>query len=404
MISVEEARTRICAAIRPLGSEQVGLGEALGRVLAEDAVARVTQPPAAMSAMDGYAVRAADVATVPVRLTVVGEAPAGGAFEGTLRAGEAVRIFTGGPLPAGADSIVIQENVTVEGDKVLVREGTTAGRYVRPAGLDFKAGDVGLPCGRLLTVRDIGLAAAMNLPWLRVTRRPRIAILSTGDEIVMPGEPIGPNQIVGSNGLSLAAFVTACGGTALHLGIAPDDRAALKQMMAGAAGADLLVTSGGASVGEHDLVHGVLREHGMSLDFWQIAMRPGKPVMFGRFGTTAVLGMPGNPVSTLVCALVFLRPVIETMLGQAEPDARTATALLGADLPANDRRQDYLRAELTYDPQRGAVATPFGRQDSAMLRTLAHADCLIVRPPYAEAAAAGTTVAILPFSGGTIGI
>jgi molybdopterin molybdotransferase len=404
MISVEEARTRICAAIGPLGSEQVGLGEALGRVLAKDAVARVTQPPAAMSAMDGYAVRAADVATVPVRLTVVGEAPAGGAFEGTLRAGEAVRIFTGGPLPAGADSIVIQENVTVEGDKVLVREGTTAGRYVRPAGLDFKAGDVGLPRGRLLTVRDIGLAAAMNLPWLRVTRRPRIAILSTGDEIVMPGEPIGPNQIVSSNGLSLAAFVTACGGTALHLGIAPDDRAALKQMMAGAAGADLLVTSGGASVGEHDLVHGVLREHGMSLDFWQIAMRPGKPVMFGRFGTTAVLGMPGNPVSTLVCALVFLRPVIETMLGQTEPDARITTAILGADLPANDRRQDYLRARLTRDPQGGAVATPFGRQDSAMLRTLAQADCLIVRPPHAEAAAAGTTVSILPFSGGAVGI
>ena len=400
MISVEEARTRICAAINPLGSEQVSLADALGRVLAEDAVARVTQPPAAMSAMDGYAVRTADVATVPARLRVVGAAPAGGAFEGTLGSGEAVRIFTGGPLPEGADGIVIQENVTVEGNTILVREGTAAGRYIRPAGLDFKAGDVGLPRGRLLTVRDIGLAAAMNLPWLRVTRRPRIAILSTGDEIVMPGEPIGPNQIVSSNGLALAAFVTACGGTALNLGIAPDDRAALKQMMAGAAGADLLVTSGGASVGEHDLVHGVLCENGMSLDFWQIAMRPGKPVMFGRFGTTAVLGMPGNPVSTLVCALVFLRPVIEMMLGQAAPDTRTATAVLGADLPANDRRQDYLRARLSHDPQRGVVATPFGRQDSAMLRTLAQADCLIVRPPHADAAAAGTTVAILPFSGG----
>jgi molybdopterin molybdotransferase len=409
MISVEEARNRICAALRPLGSEQIGLTEALGRVLAEDVVARVTQPPVAMSAMDGYAVRAADVAAVPVRLRVVGEAPAGGGYEGTLGPGEAVRIFTGGPLPDGADAVVIQEDVTVEDDpaggrRILVREGVSAGRHVRPAGLDFKAGDVGLPRGRLLTVRDVGLAAAMNRPWLRVTRRPRIAILSTGDEVVMPGDPIGPGQIVSSNGLSLAAFVTACGAEPLHLGIARDDRDALSDMIGAAEGADLLVTSGGVSVGEHDLVQAVLRERGMDLDFWRIAMRPGKPLMFGRIGRTAVLGLPGNPVSTIVCAVVFLRPAIDALLGRADAQPQTATAILGTDLPENDRRQEYLRARLTHDPQRGAIATPFDRQDSAMLWTLARADCLVVRPPHAPPARAGSTVEFIPLAGGALGI
>ena len=404
MLSVAEARARIVAAFHPLGSEQVGLLSALGRVLAADIAARVTQPPAAVSAMDGYAVRADDVAQVPAKLRIVGQAPAGGSYEGPVTAGQAVRIFTGGPLPAGADAIIIQEDTDAEGDHVVVREGAPRGTYVRPAGLDFKAGDVLLMKGRLLTARDIGIAAAMNAPWLPVTRRPRIAILATGDEVVMPGDPLGPHQIISSNGLSLAAFVTACGGDPIHLGIAPDDRAALQAMAQGAVGADLLVTSGGASVGDHDLVQAALGEAGMKMDFWKIAMRPGKPLMFGNIGATHVLGVPGNPVSSLVCATMFLRPAIDAMLGRiAEPEPQP-TALLGRDLPRNDSREDYLRARLSHDSQGRLVATPFEKQDSSMLSFLSKADCLVVRAPRAPAIKAGTLVAIVPLAGGCLSI
>jgi molybdopterin molybdotransferase len=404
MLSVGEARARIVAAFRSLGSEQVGLTNALGRVLAEDVAARVTQPPADVSAMDGYAVRAADVATVPARLRVVGQAPAGGSYDATVSAGEAVRIFTGGPLPSGADTIVIQEDTTAEGDHVVVREGAARGTYVRRAGLDFKTGDVLLRKGRLLSARDIGAAAAMNVPWLAVARRPRIAVLATGDEVVMPGDAIGRHQIVSSNGLSLAAFVTACGGDPIHLGIAPDDRDALRRMAEAAAGADLLVTSGGASVGDHDLVQAVLGEAGMQVDFWKIAMRPGKPLMFGRIGATPVLGVPGNPVSTLVCATMFLRPAIDVMLGREATAEPQPTALLGRDLPANDSREDYLRARLSYDAEGRRVATPFDRQDSSMLSLMSAADCLVVRPPRAPAIAAGSIVNIVLLSGGCLSI
>jgi molybdopterin molybdotransferase len=402
MLSVAEARARIVAAFHPLGSEQVGLLGALGRVLAADVAARVTQPPSAVSAMDGYAVRADDVAKVPARLRIVGQAPAGGSYDGQVNAGQAVRIFTGGPLPAGADTIIIQEDTAAEGDHVVVREGAPRGSYVRPAGLDFKAGDVLLRRGRLLTARDIGIAAAMNMPWLPVTRRPRIAILATGDEVVMPGDPLGPHQIISSNGLSLAAFVTACGGDPIHLGIAPDNRAALQAMAEGAVGADLLVTSGGASVGDHDLVQAALGEAGMQMDFWKIAMRPGKPLMFGKIGATRVLGVPGNPVSSLVCATIFLRPAIDTMLGRiAEPEPQP-TALLGRDLPENDSREDYLRSRLSHDSQGRLVATPFDKQDSSMLSFLSKADCLVVRTPRAPAIKAGATVLIVPLSGGCL--
>jgi molybdopterin molybdotransferase len=404
MLSVAEARARIVAAFRPLGSEQIGLMSALGRVLAQDVAARVTQPPADVSAMDGYAVRAADVATVPARLRVVGQAPAGGSHDGPVGVGEAVRIFTGGPLPAGTDTIIIQEDTAADGDHVVVREGAPRGTYIRPAGLDFKAGDVLLRKGRLLTSRDIGIAAAMNVPWLSVTRRPRIAVLATGDEVVMPGDAIGRHQIVSSNGLSLAAFVAACGGDPIHLGIAPDDRDALRRMAEAAVGADLLVTSGGASVGDHDLVQAVLGEAGMKVDFWKIAMRPGKPLMFGRIGATPVLGVPGNPVSTLVCATMFLRPAIDAMLGRVLEEEPQPTALLGRDLPANDNREDYLRARLSYDAQGRRVATPFDRQDSSMLSLMAAADCLVIRAPRAPAIAAGAMVDIVLLAGGCFSI
>ena len=404
MLSVAEARSRIRAAFHTLGSEQVGLMDALGRVLAEDVTARTTQPPVAVSAMDGYAVRAADIVKVPARLKVVGYAPAGGVHLGEVGVGEAVRIFTGGPLPAGADTIVIQEDTATDGDHVLVGETAPVGRYVRPAGLDFRFGDKLLGKGRLLTARDIGIVAAMNRPWLPVTRRPRIAILATGDEVVMPGEPIGPNQIISSNGPSLAAFVTASGATPVNLGIAPDNRAALRAMAEAAVGSDLLVTSGGASVGDHDLIQSVLGEAGMQLDFWRIAMRPGKPLMFGRIGATPVLGVPGNPVSALVCAVMFLRPAIDVMLGRSDGAGPPATAILGCDLPENDGREDYLRSRTGYDSTGQLVATPFSKQDSSMLSLLAQADCLVVRPPRAPAIKAGSKVEIVLLAGGSLSI
>ncbi len=404
MIAVEEALARILAAMPALPAETVGLREALGRVLAEPVIARLTQPPSAVSAMDGYAVRAEDVTETPVTLHQIGEAPAGSAHDGTVGPGETVRIFTGGLLPEGADAIVIQENTESDGARITILKPAPAGHYVRPEGLDFRAGQVGVEAGRRLTVRDFGLAAAMNVPWLRVRRRPRIALLSTGDELVMPGEVVGPNQIIGSNGLSLAAFVEACGGESMNLGIAPDNIDALARLTSDTRGADLLVTTGGVSVGEHDLVRAALGDQGFSLDFWKIAMRPGKPLLFGTIGDTPILGLPGNPVSSLVCAIVFLGPAIDAMQGLGLAPKPSMAAVLGAALGANDHRQDYLRAHLSYDADGRRVATPFDRQDSSMLATLAHADCLIVRPPQAPAAAAGDTVAIVPLAGGVIGI
>jgi molybdopterin molybdotransferase len=405
MLTVAEARARIVAGFAPLGIEQVSVAEALGRVLAEDVASRVDQPPVAVSAMDGYAVRAADVATIPVTLKLVGYAQAGGGHSGTVGPGEAVRIFTGAPVPAGADAIVIQENTKADGERVSVVDGKApAGRFIRPAGLDFRTGQVLLPAGRRLTARDVGLAAAMNRPWLKVRRRPRIAILATGDEVVMPGEPVGPSQILGSNSLTLAAFVAACGGEPVQLGIAPDDRQALARMAAGAIGMDLLLTTGGASVGDHDLIQEVLGGQGFALDFWKIAMRPGKPLIFGRIGPTPVLGLPGNPVSTVVCATLFLRPAMAVMLGDTAAPEMAETARLAADLPANDERQDYLRATLARDGQGRLTVRAFDRQDSSMLATVAHADALIVRAVHAPAAKAGDPVDILRFPGGYLSV
>ncbi|HEX7967750.1 MAG TPA: molybdopterin molybdotransferase MoeA, partial [Stellaceae bacterium] len=316
-------------------------------------------------------------------------------FAGKVGRGEAVRIFTGAPVPAGADAIVIQEDTERDGNIVKVREAAPQGHYVRPAGLDFREGDVGLRAGRLLTARDIGLAAAMNRPWLLVRRQPRIAILPTGDEVVMPGDPVGPSQIVSSNGLALAALVAQCGGIAVHLPIAPDDSSALQRIAAGAAGADFLVTTGGASVGEHDLVRDALQASGLTLDFWKIAMRPGKPLMVGRYRDTPMMGLPGNPVSSLVCALLFLKPAIERLLGVVGAEAAPAQARLAVPLPANDRRQDYLRATLSRAANGTLEARPFAKQDSSMMSLLARSDCLVVRQPNAPAAAAGESVEII---------
>ena len=393
LLPVAEAQQRILDAVSPLPAEQISLAEGLGRVLARNVASRRDQPPMAMSAMDGYAVRAVDVATLPATLKVVGYAPAGHAFDGSVGAGEAVRIFTGAPVPEGADTIVIQENTEQSDEVVRVIDGTApVGRYIRPAGLDFATGDVLLPSGKVLTARDVGLSAAMNVTWLNVHRKPRISILATGDEIVMPGDPIGRDQIVSSNALSLAAFITVQGGTPLDLGIAPDEEDGLRALAAGARGSDILVTTGGASVGDHDLVQSVLGDIGLEVDFWRIAMRPGKPLMFGRIDGTYLIGLPGNPVSSLVCAIIFLTPAIHKMLGMDNLLPETGTARLGTDLPENDEREDYLRASLSRDDKGDIVATPYGKQDSSMFATIARADALVIRKPFASALKAGSAV------------
>jgi len=394
MIPVEEARTRILATVAPVPAEIVPLAAAWGRVAAAPVVARLTQPPHDVSAMDGYALRAADGAPGAV-LRVVGSAPAGHPWDGVLGAGEALRLFTGSVMPKGADSVLLQEDAARDGDAVAVREAVQTGRHVRRAGQDFAAGDVLISAGKRLNARDIGLIAAGNHPWVSVHRRPRVAILATGDEIALPGDPIPPGGIVSSNSHALAALVQACGGEAVVLPIALDDRAALMAAADAVHGMDLLLTSGGASVGEHDLVQEALGARGLVVDFWQIAMRPGKPLMHGRLGDVAMIGLPGNPVSSLVCAILFVVPALARLAGLPAGPPPTVQAKLGAPLAANDKRADHLRASLAQDGNGALVATAFARQDSSMLRLMAQADALILRPPHAPALAAGAMVPVI---------
>jgi len=396
VISVEEARARVLAALAPTPAETVSLVGGFARVLARPVLARRTQPPAAVSAMDGYAVRAADAAA-GAALRVVGAAPAGHPFAGTLGPGEAVRIFTGGFVPPGADAILLQEDAAAGEGSVTVNEAPQPGRWIRPAGLDFAEGAELLPAGRALTARDIGLAAAANHPWLHVHRRPRVGLLATGDEIALPGEPIPAGGIVSSNAHALAALVRQHGGEPVVLPIAPDDRDTIAEAARAARGCDLLVTTGGASVGEHDLVQAALGPEGFELGFWKIAMRPGKPLIWGRLGEVSLLGLPGNPVSALVCGVVFLAPALAKLRG-LDPAGfpRVLPALAGAPLAANDRRADHLRATLSRGADGALVATPFAKQDSSMVATLARADALVLRAPHAPALPEGAPCEVIP--------
>lgn len=390
LLPVDEALARVLDGAGPLAAELVDLSQAAGRVLAADVVARRPQPPFAASAMDGYAVRAADLAQVPARLAVIGESAAGLGFDGRLGAGEAVRIFTGAPVPEGADAILIQEDAVLRDDGAIeAAEAVPPGRHIRRAGLDFEAGDRLLPAGRALDAVALSLAAAANQARVSVVRRPLVAILATGAELVAAGAEPLPEQIVASSGIGIAALVRDAGGTVLDLGIEPDDlpriRAAIRR--ARDAGADVIVTLGGASVGDHDLVGKALADEGMTPGFWKVAMRPGKPLMSGRFGETRVLGLPGNPVSSLVCGHLFLKPLVAALAGLPLA-AELHEAVLGEAMPANDHRQDYVRASVAR--QDGTlVARPFPVQDSSMLRTLAAANALIVRSPHAPPAAIG---------------
>jgi molybdopterin molybdotransferase len=394
MLSVTEARTRILALLAPTGGEIVTLAEAAGRVLAAPVIARLTQPPLDVSAMDGFALRAAD-ATVGAQLRIIGAAPAGHPFAGSVGPGEAVRLFTGSVVPAGADCIVIQEDTEHSDTVVTLRAAGQPGKHVRGAGLDFTLGDTLLEPGRRLTARDIGLAAAANHPWLTVHRKPVIAVLATGDEIAMPGDPIPQGGIVSSNSHALAAFIRANGGIPIMMPIALDDRAGIAAAAATAAHADLLITTGGASVGTHDLVQAGLSDLGLDVDFWKIAMRPGKPLMFGRLGTLPVLGLPGNPVSAMICALLFGKPAIERLSGLPGLPPPTEPALCTTPLPANDHRADHLRATIARTATGTWDVTPFGPQDSSMLRRLARADAIVLRAPDAPAEPPGTQVTII---------
>jgi molybdopterin molybdotransferase len=394
MISVEEARERILAVLQPTTGEVVALANAWGRVTAGPVIARLTQPPADVSAMDGYALRAADGA-LGASLAVIGSAPAGHPFAGTVGSGHAVRIFTGSVVPRGADAILLQEDATAAGTEVRVNEAVTAGRHIRRSGQDFASGDAVIPSGRRITARDVGLAAAANHPWLTVHRRPRVAILATGDEIAMSGEPIPAGGIVSSNSHALAALVRAAGGEPVVLPIALDTSEAVAAVADSVHGADMLVTTGGASVGDHDLVIAGLKTRGLELDFWQIAMRPGKPLLFGRLGPVPVLGLPGNPVSALVCSILFLVPALSRLSGLPAAPPPVSQAIAGTALRANDHRADHLRATISTNSQGHTVATPFPVQDSAMLRWLAMADALILRAPHAPAQAEGSEISVI---------
>ena len=396
LLSVAEALERVLANAVPLPAEEAPLAEAAGRVLALPLKARRTQPPADVSAMDGYAVRAADVEKVPARLKVIGEVAAGRPFARAIGPGEAARIFTGGVLPAGADTIVIQENAKREGDGVEVEKPSAKGRHIRVQGLDFMAGDLLLEAGHRLRARDLALAAAMNHPLVPVHRRPKVALVATGDELVPPGTEPGPGQIVSSNLFALAALAHAEGAQVADLGIVGDrlDDTVAVVRRARQLGADILVTSGGASVGDYDLVQKALNAEGVELSFWKLALRPGRPLMHGRLGAMHVLGIPGNPVSAFVCGFLFLVPLIRRLAGRSDLTPPRESAVLGGGLPENDERADYLRATLTDGPD-GPIATPFSVQDSSMMAPLAQSGCLVIREPHAPAAKAGERCTIM---------
>jgi molybdopterin molybdotransferase len=398
LLSVKDALKRVLENAQPLPVEEVPLEAAAGLVLAYPLKARRTQPPADVSAMDGYAVRAGDVATVPVELKIVGEVAAGTPLARSIGPGEAARIFTGGVMPESADAVIIQEHAKRDGDHVRIEKSSPRGRHIRVKGLDFRAGDALLAAGHRLTARDLALAAGMNHPFVPVHRRPKLVVFATGDELVPVGTEPKAGQIVSSNNFALAALARAEGAEVEDFGIVGDrlDDTVAAVRRARELGADILLTSGGASVGDYDLVQKAFAAEGMELSFWRLALRPGRPLMHGRLGGVQVLGVPGNPVSAFVCGFLMLVPLIRRLLGRTDVGHETESALLGVDLPENDERADYLRATLTQSPQ-GPVATPFPIQDSSMMAPLARADCLVIRAPYEAAAIAGSPCTIVKF-------
>lgn len=389
MITVNEALDQLFALVSPLGVEEVPLAQATGRVMARDAVAKRTQPPFAASAMDGYGVRAGEV-SVGAKFKIIGESAAGHGFDGIVGPGEAVRIFTGAPVPEGVDFVVLQEDVDRFVNTITIDQDPGQNSNIRPAGNDFAQGFT-LTAPRLLGPNDIALLASMNIPTVTVARRPDIALISTGDELVMPGDTPGRDQIIVSNTFGLKALFDNAGATARILPIAKDNPASIETAFDLAQGADLIVTIGGASVGDHDLVGAVARQLGLEQSFYKVKMRPGKPLMAGRMGDAVMVGLPGNPVSAMVCGHVFMLPMIRAMLGFPPAPRDRSTAPLAAGIPANGPREHYTRGRI----ENGQV-TVCDRQDSSLLSVLAEANALIIRPPEDGARAAGDTVEYLP--------
>ncbi len=400
LLPVDEALARILNSAEPCSVEEVSLAEAGGRIVASDITAQLLQPPFDCSAMDGYALIAPDAITYPLEFTVVGESAAGNRFNGMLRKGEAIRIFTGAPMPENADTIVIQEHTKRDESRLTVMEGLNKGRHIRRAGLDFAPGKVVIHAGRELDAPALSLTAASGNANITVFKKPRVAILATGDELVPPGTIPGPDQIVASNSVGIAEITRRAGGVPEDIGIIPDDPTEIEKAIADALdnGIDMLVTIGGASVGDRDFIHGALRNCGVTLDFWKIAMRPGKPLMYGRKmidgKTVHVLGLPGNPVSSLVCSLLFLRPLVAKLSGLAlKADIRAAK--LGVNLRANDHRRDFIRATVETSPDGTLIARPFPMQDSSMLSALVGSDALLIREENAPEAFSGDPCRIL---------
>ncbi|HCL65752.1 MAG TPA: molybdopterin molybdenumtransferase MoeA [Rhizobium sp.] len=398
LLPVADAQARLLDTVAPISqTETLGLHHVDGRMLAEDLAAKLTQPPFNASAMDGYALRAVDAPQPGAILRVIGESAAGHGFDGTVGEGETVRIFTGAPVPDGADAVLIQEDAEkLEDGRIRTTFAVVAGRHIRPRGQDFAEGETVLTAGTTLDFARLTLVAAMNLREVTVYRRPLVAILATGDELVSPGTPPGPNQIIGSNTFGIAALARENGAEILDLGIVGDDRDAIGAAVRRAqeSRADILVTLGGASVGDHDLVQSTLLGAGMRLDFWKIAMRPGKPLMVGDLGDMRVLGLPGNPISSMVCGLLFLEPLLRK-LNRRPPLSREIMARTATVLAPNDKRQDYLRARLMRDGDGNLFAESYGRQDSSMMKIFARSDCLIIRPPHAPELAVGAHTPVL---------
>lgn len=396
-LSVEEALAHILKGAEPTKAESVALTEAAGRTLAEPLNATLTQPPFDAAAMDGYAVRAEDVATLPASLQVIGEAAAGHPFSNSVSAGEAVRIFTGAAVPTGADAIVIQENTERDGSTVRVVDGNPDPTHIRPSGGDFQKDQTVMAPGTELEARHIALAAAMGHPTVRAYRKPVVAILATGDELVEPGTRPGDGQIVASNSYAIAAMAASAGGKPHLIGIARDTPESLAAKISEAESADILVTIGGASTGDHDLVAPALKAAGFEMDFWKIAMRPGKPLMFAQRSGQRAIGLPGNPVSSIICAKVFIEPLIAAMCGLPSTRQQTKTARLTAPLGPNGPRQHYMRATIEAAPNgHGSVVHPAQNQDSSLLTVLAQSNALLIRPPHQPPLKKGDKVTVMP--------
>ena len=391
LVPVAEVQAAIVSGVEPLDAETVSIFKAAGRILAEDLRAKLTQPPFAASAMDGYAVHAVDIASIPACLKVIGRSAAGHGFNGEVGAGEAVRIFTGAPVPAGADTIVIQENTKAAGDgTVEILEPSPLGEYIRPQGYDFSEGEILLAAGIELQSRQLMLAAAMNHATVPVRRKPIVAVLANGDELVQPGQLPAADQIISSIPAGMKAAIAAWGGAPLLLDLARDSKESLAACVRDGQKADVLLTIGGASVGEHDLVRGTLEDMGARFEVLRVAMRPGKPVMFGFLGSQRILSMPGNPASAVICARVFLKPLLDRFLGRQRSD-EPRTVRLAVPVEANGEREHYMRAQLS-----GVGVAPIGVQDSSLMNAFAKADCLLMRPARGPALPAGSLVPVIP--------